>query len=143
VVGALLLRFLDLEGLLLGFLLGQVTLLAGMLVLIVRGYPARSMVSFEMFGPRYLYPSLMLVGLFYNAGVWADKAMFWFYSGTGSDVIGPLRASLIYDIPVFLSYLSLIPGMATLWSTTAISMMRCAKGAHCPISRTCATRWCS
>ncbi len=27
-------------------------------------------------------------------------------------MIGPLRASLIYDIPVFLSYLSLIPGMA-------------------------------
>ena len=38
--------------------------------------------------------------------------MFWFYSGTGSEVIGPLHASLIYDIPVFLSYLSLIPGMA-------------------------------
>ncbi len=112
VVAALLLRFLDLEGLLLGFLLGQVTLLGGMLVLIIRGYPAKSIVSFEMFSGKYLYPPLMLVGFFYNAGVWADKAMFWFYSGTGSDVIGPLRASLIYDIPVFLSYLSLIPGMA-------------------------------
>ena len=112
VVGALMLRFLDLDGLLLGFLLGQVTLLGGMLVLIIRGYPALTVVSFEMFSGKYLYPSLMLVGFFYNAGVWADKAMFWFYSGTGSDVIGPLRASLIYDIPVFLSYLSLIPGMA-------------------------------
>jgi len=112
VMGALMLRFLDLDGLLLGFLLGQVTLLAGMLVLIVRGYPAESIVSFDMFSKKYLYPSLMLVGFFYNAGVWADKAMFWFYDGTGSDVIGPLRASLIYDIPVFLSYLSLIPGMA-------------------------------
>ncbi|MCG8392884.1 MAG: exopolysaccharide Pel transporter PelG [Pseudomonadales bacterium] len=112
VLAAFLLRFMNLEGLLLGFLLGQVTLLAGMLVLIVRGYPARSLVSFDLFSPRYLYPSLMLVGLFYNGGVWADKIMFWFYSGTGSDVIGPLRASFIYDIPVFLSYLSLIPGMA-------------------------------
>ncbi|MED5388402.1 MAG: exopolysaccharide Pel transporter PelG, partial [Pseudomonadota bacterium] len=112
VLAALLLRFMDLEGLLLGFLLGQVTLLGGMLVLIIRGYPALTIVSFDMFSGKYLYPSLMLVGFFYNAGVWADKAMFWFYSGTGSDVIGPLRASLIYDIPVFLSYLSLIPGMA-------------------------------
>ncbi|EKF75602.1 hypothetical protein A11A3_01987 [Alcanivorax hongdengensis A-11-3] len=109
---ALLLRFLDLEGLLLGFLIGQVTLLTGQLVLIVRGYPAQSLVAFDMFRRGYLYPSLMLVGLLYNAGVWADKIMFWMDSGTGSGVIGPLRASLIYDIPVFLAYLSLIPGMA-------------------------------
>jgi uncharacterized membrane protein len=27
-------------------------------------------------------------------------------------VIGPLRASIIYDIPVFLAYLAIIPGMA-------------------------------
>ena len=64
VVAALLLLFLGLEGLLLGFLLGQVTLLAGMLVLIVRGYPAESVVSFAMFSKKYLYPSLMLVGFF-------------------------------------------------------------------------------
>jgi len=27
-------------------------------------------------------------------------------------VIGPLRASIIYDLPVFLAYLAIIPGMA-------------------------------
>jgi uncharacterized membrane protein len=27
-------------------------------------------------------------------------------------VIGPLRASIIHDLPVFLAYLSIIPGMA-------------------------------
>ena len=70
VAAALLLRFMDLEGLLLGFLLGQVTLLGGMLVLIIRGYPALTIVSFEMFSGKYLYPSLMLVGFFYNAGVY-------------------------------------------------------------------------
>ena len=107
-----LLRFMNLEGLLIGFLIGQVSLLGGMLVLIVRAYPARRSVAFNLFERRWLYPSLMLVGLLFNAGVWADKIMFWMDSGTGSAVIGPLRASLIYDIPVFLSYLSLIPGMA-------------------------------
>ncbi len=112
VLGAYWLRVFNLEGLLLGFLLGQVTLLAGMLVLIVRGYPATRIVSFEFFSSKYLFPSLMFVGLFYNAGVWADKIMFWYFPGTGGQVIGPMHASLIYDIPVFLSYLSLIPGMA-------------------------------
>lgn len=106
------LRFMNLDGLLLGFLLGQVVLLSGMLVLIVRGYPSDRAVAFSLFDRRYLYPSLMLVGLFFNAGVWADKIIFWFDPDTGIRVIGPLRASLIYDIPVFLSYLSLIPGMA-------------------------------
>ncbi len=112
VLAAYWLRFLNLEGLLLGFLLGQVSLLTGMLVMIVRGYPSTRIVSFELFSSKYLFVSLLFVGFFYNAGVWADKVMFWYFSGTGSEVIGPLRSSLIYDIPVFLSYLSLIPGMA-------------------------------
>ena len=109
---AFLLRDFDLEGLLLGYLIGQSALLSGMLVLILRGYPSKRSVAFQLFDKRWLYPSLMLVGLFFNAGVWADKFIFWMDASTGSPVIGPLRASLIYDIPVFLSYLSLIPGMA-------------------------------
>lgn len=112
VAAALALRDIGLEGLLLGFLVGQVALLAGMLVMIVRGYPAPRLVSFKMFSWSNLYPSLMITGLMYNAGVWADKFMFWYFPGTGSEVIGPLHASVIYDIPVFLAYLSLIPGMA-------------------------------
>lgn len=112
VAAAFLLRRYHLEGLLLGFLIGQVALLGGMLVLITRAYPTRRSVSFDLFRRGWFYPSLMLVGLFFNAGVWADKLMFWFYPGTGDAVIGPLNASLIYDIPVFLAYLSLIPGMA-------------------------------
>ncbi|MFP1683526.1 exopolysaccharide Pel transporter PelG [Alloalcanivorax sp. C16-1] len=109
---AFLLRGFDLEGLLMGFLIGQVALLGGMLVLITRAYPTRRSVSYELFRRGWFYPSLALVGLFFNVGVWADKLMFWFDSSTGSPVIGALRASLIYDIPVFLAYLSLIPGMA-------------------------------
>jgi uncharacterized membrane protein len=38
--------------------------------------------------------------------------MFWYFAPTSDQIIGLLRASLIYDLPVFLSYLSIIPGMA-------------------------------
>jgi uncharacterized membrane protein len=38
--------------------------------------------------------------------------MFWFYPDTSQHIIGPLRASLIYDLPIFLAYLAIIPGMA-------------------------------
>jgi len=38
--------------------------------------------------------------------------MFWYFPDTSEPIIGPLRASVIYDLPVFMAYLSVIPGMA-------------------------------
>lgn len=101
-----------LEGLLGGFVLGQGVLLLGMTLLIFRNYPSAQRLDFSFLRPRYLYPSLIAVGFLYNLGIWLDKLMFWFYPATSEPVIGPLRASLIYDMPVFLAYLSIIPGMA-------------------------------
>lgn len=109
---ALLLNRFGLTGLLSGFVMGQTILLAGLLSLIYRDYRSDHFISFEVFWKRYRYPSLMLTGLLYNLGIWVDKFMFWYSSGTGQPVIGPLRASIIYDIPVFLAYLAIIPGMA-------------------------------
>ena len=112
VVSALVLRPLGLEGLLAGFVIGHAALLLGMLSLILRNYTAERFISFEYFDREKIYPTLMAIGVFYNLGVWVDKFMFWYYPATSQTVIGPLRASLIYDLPVFLAYLSIIPGMA-------------------------------
>jgi uncharacterized membrane protein len=109
---ALSLNRFGLTGLLSGFVVGQTVLLMGLLALIYRDYRSDHFISFEMFRKQYRYPSLMLTGLLYNLGIWADKFMFWYSPGTGQAVIGPLRASIIYDIPVFLAYLAIIPGMA-------------------------------
>ncbi|MDQ8036250.1 MAG: exopolysaccharide Pel transporter PelG [Pedobacter sp.] len=109
---ALLLRAWGLEGLLAGFVLGQFVLLLGMIILILRNYPSSHFISFEFVEKRYLYPTLVAVGFFYNLGIWVDKFMFWAWPATSQEIIGPLRASVIYDIPVFLAYLSIIPGMA-------------------------------
>lgn len=109
---ALALRPLGLEGLLLGFVLGQAALFMGMLVLVMRAYPPGDFVAFEFARPRAMFPSLLAVGLAFNLGVWLDKLMFWFSESTGQQVIGPLRASVVYDLPVFLAYLSILPGMA-------------------------------
>ncbi|MFP3336189.1 exopolysaccharide Pel transporter PelG, partial [Pseudomonas sp. SIMBA_064] len=38
--------------------------------------------------------------------------LFWFNPGTSNAVIGPLRASILYDMPIFIAYLAIIPGMA-------------------------------
>ncbi|MEK6346953.1 MAG: exopolysaccharide Pel transporter PelG [Burkholderia sp.] len=109
---ALLLNRHGLTGLLGGFVAGHLVLLAGLSGLIYRSYRRGTFISFEAFDRRFAYPSLALVGLLFNIGVWIDKFMFWYSAGTSSPVIGPLRASVIYDIPVFIAYVCVMPGMA-------------------------------
>jgi polysaccharide biosynthesis protein PelG len=113
IVLALLLRSsLGMEGLLLGFVLGHYLLLMGMIWLIYRNYHSDRFIAFDIWKPGAMYVSLMAAGLLFNLGAWVDKLMFWYFPGTGQQVIGPLHASVIYDFPIFLSYLSVIPGMA-------------------------------
>jgi polysaccharide biosynthesis protein PelG len=110
---ALMLNRHGLAGLLGGFVAGHLVLLAGLSGLIYRNYRSGRLISFEVFDRRFAYPTLALVGLFFNLGVWLDKFMFWYAPGTGAPVIGPLHASVIYDIPVFIAYVCVMPGMAT------------------------------
>ncbi|MBD3894155.1 exopolysaccharide Pel transporter PelG [Hydrogenophaga sp.] len=114
VLFALALRPYGLEGLLGGFVLGHLVLLAGMWVLTVREFSPQPqpLIRFDFAQRDLLYPSLMAIGLLYNLAVWIDKFMFWYFPPTSDPIIGDLRASLIYDLPVFLAYLSIIPGMA-------------------------------
>lgn len=112
VVVALLLRSYGLEGLMAGFVLGHCVLLAGLCLLTIFQFRPENIISFEFLQPKLIYPSLMGIGLLYNLGVWADKFLFWFFPETSEPVLGALRASIIYDLPVFLAYLSIIPGMA-------------------------------
>ena len=103
---------LGMDGLLLGFVIGHYFLLMGMIWLIYRSYQSDLFIAFDIWKPGAMYGSLMATGFFFNLGAWIDKVMFWYDSGTGQHVIGPLNASVIYDFPIFLSYLSIIPGMA-------------------------------
>lgn len=109
---AFLMRTYGLEGLLFGFVLGHFVLLFGMIFIIVRHFPADLFISFEFLKPGVMYMRLVWIGFLYNFGVWVDKLFFWFFPDTSQVIIGPLRASLIYDLPIFLAYLAIIPGMA-------------------------------
>jgi len=100
------------EGLLAGFVIGQATLLFSALFVLGRKLPSRGAVAFRFMERRSLYIELGLVGLFYNLGVWIDKLIFWLGPGTGQHVLGPLHASEVYDLPIFLAYLTIVPGMA-------------------------------
>lgn len=111
-IGAMALAFLGVEGLLAGFAIGQAFLLFACLRLVVRHFPGRSLLAFEFLRRDQVFPSLALTGLLFNVGVWIDKFLFWANPMTSEAMIGPLRGSYLYDVPVLLAYLSVVPGMA-------------------------------
>lgn len=102
----------ELEGLMCGFFMGQSVLLFGLMVALYRFFPSNSFIGFDFLKHGRVFLSLIFVGLFYNLGIWIDKFIFWYSPFTSQSVIGPLRFSMIYDVPIFLAYLTIIPGMA-------------------------------
>ena len=113
VVLALAFAHYGLTGLLGGFVVGHWVLLLSLSALVHRHYRSPRFMSFEVFHRRMAYPSLAFVGLLFNLGIWIDKIVFWYAPGTGSRVIGWFNASIIYDIPVFIAYVCVMPAMAT------------------------------
>jgi uncharacterized membrane protein len=99
-------------GLLLALLVGHSSLLFMFLYDILREYQGDRLIAFDFLDRRQIFTSLFFTGLLYNLGVWVDKFIFWYSPGTSQAVIGPLRASMLYDLPIFLAYLAIIPGMA-------------------------------
>ncbi len=94
-------------------------LLAGHLVLFIMlaGHVRREIGKgqgslFEFFKTGWKLPDLLLCGLFYNLGIWIDKFLFWWLSHNTVQVSGALRASPDYDLAIYLSFISIVPGMA-------------------------------
>ncbi len=109
---SMLLAGFGLEGLLTGILVGHAGLLFAFLHHVVREYPGQSLLRFDFLDQRKAFYSLFAMGVLYNLAVWVDKFIFWFVPYTSETIIGPLRASIIYDLPIFLAYLFILPGMA-------------------------------
>jgi uncharacterized membrane protein len=109
---ALSLRPFGLEGLMTGFLMGHGILFFLLLAQVLRSYPGQQLIAFDFLHRKQVFLSLAITGVFYNLAIWIDKFIFWLNPLTSTSVIGPLRVSPIYDLPIFLAYLSIVPGMA-------------------------------
>ncbi|WP_394823024.1 exopolysaccharide Pel transporter PelG [Pendulispora albinea] len=112
VVGALSLAHYGAGGYLAGFCLGHGLMFFCMLVLVLRQYPSEKLMAFDFLNRKRVFPELALTGFLFNAAIWADKFIFWWNPITSEALIGPIRYSVVYDVPIFVAYLSLIPGMA-------------------------------
>ncbi|MCQ1056966.1 exopolysaccharide Pel transporter PelG [Photobacterium sp. ZSDE20] len=99
-------------GLMIIFGFCQAILTFSFLYHVIRDFPANELVSFEFLSHKKTFFSLIFCGFLYNLGVWLDKFVFWFRDETSHQVIDVFRASYIYDLPIFIAYLAIVPGMA-------------------------------
>lgn len=104
--------FFGIEGLMFAFMSGQAILFLLLLGMIIYHYPSNTLITFGFFDRKKVFISLAFSGLFFNLGIWIDEFIFWFNIEVSQHVIGAFRSSLLYDLPVFLSYISIAPGMA-------------------------------
>ncbi len=94
------------------FFTGNSILFIILMSLIIKSYPSTIFLKVDFFLDKNFYWTLGIAGLAYNLGAWVDKFIFWYHPATGAPVIGKLHASVVYDMPIFLAYFSILPGMA-------------------------------
>ena len=104
-------NILDLEGALLGYAAGQLCILVMLIIGISKEFKFNGFFCKEYFKYMKLFPYIMFTGLLYNLGLWSDKLIGWFGTN-GVTVFGNFRAFTVYDTPVFIAYLSIIPSLA-------------------------------
>ncbi|MBE0491333.1 MAG: exopolysaccharide Pel transporter PelG [Sulfurospirillum sp.] len=91
---------------------GNAILFVTLMTLIIKSYNSSIFMKIHFFLAPNFYWTLGIAGLAYNLGAWVDKFIFWYHPATGHVIIGKLNASIVYDIPIFLAYLSILPSMA-------------------------------
>ncbi len=99
-----------LEGALGGYTAGQMFILIMLLYYIVKEFPFIKFFNREFFTYFRLFPFIMFTGLFYNLGLWIDKLIGWYL--LGHNIYGSFRAYGVYDTPIFIAYLIIIPSLA-------------------------------
>jgi uncharacterized membrane protein len=112
VAGSLGLARFGIAGYMAGFAIGQAVMLFSMLALVIRHYPSEQLIAFQFLNRKKIFPSLALAGIALNGCIWADKFVFWGDPSTSEALMGPIRYSVVYDVPIFLAYASVVPGMA-------------------------------
>lgn len=112
ILGSFIFSSFGLMGLLSVFALSQGVITFVFLFFVLRYFPSKTLVAFDFLNPNKIFLSLVLCGVIYNIGVWIDKFCFWINPVLNVQVIDVFYASFIYDLPIFLAYLAIIPGMA-------------------------------
>ncbi len=93
------------------FTLGQFLTFVILTVRIFLEFGYTNTYDFGLLGYFKKYPHLILLGLFYNLGVWIDKFVFW-ASPSAMQVHRWIYVYPAYDTAMFLAYCTVIPSLA-------------------------------
>lgn len=112
-------------GALLGFALGHASIVLVLMILIVQGKKHLRLRGFFTAFKTYIkdFKMLLATGILYSIGIWIDKIVYWF--GKGNSISGGFwHLYGIYDLPVFIANLTMIPGLIyfIISSETAFAM---------------------
>lgn len=97
-----------LNGLLHGYTVGQIILLMILMANIYIDFKSDAKPNLEVLSYVKEMPLLILIGLLYNMGIWADKIVFWF-GPKGEHIQDFFFAFADYDGATFVSFLTVIP----------------------------------
>lgn len=105
----------QLQGLLFAFYVSHVLLMLLFMIFTLKTYPSSRFFDWDIFYSFKKYQSLIYGSIFFQLGVWIDKYCFWINPDTSLVTVGHLRASPIYDMPMFIAFLLSIPGITALF----------------------------
>jgi uncharacterized membrane protein len=99
------------EGYLLGYLLGQALILFWILARLMVEFPSAKLWDRDFTSHFRKFWDLMLIGFVFNLAIWADKFVFWI-APDARLIIPWFKTHDLYEGPVFLSYLTIVPTLA-------------------------------
>ena len=103
-------KLYELDGSLAGYAIGQLFILIALLYYIIKEFPFTGFYNREFLKYFKLFPFILMTGLFYNLGLWIDKIIGWFLFG--ETIFGNFKGFGLYDTPIFIAYLIIIPSLA-------------------------------
>ncbi len=96
----------------LGFTIGHIILVALILGLLRRELGGEKFGDWDGLRSVIKFPELAGCGLLYNLAVWSDKFIHWWLGPEKIQIAGALYAAPIYDQALYMSFLTIMPGMA-------------------------------
>lgn len=98
-------------GALCGYTIGQAVIVLLLVTIAQVAYPLKNFAINKDFIASFKeHKRVFLMGWLFNMAIWSDKLLYWFMKG--EHIPGTLYYYYIpYDIPVFLAYLTMIPGL--------------------------------
>lgn len=104
--------YFGVNGYVLGYFLGQLYILSGLIAETVREFYNDKGATYYFLKYFRKYATLIVAGLAYNLAIWIDKLIVWNSPVWRERYLGNLNICGVYDVSIFAAYLTIIPALA-------------------------------